>query len=239
MTTSRITLQDLIADLQRDVIAGRQRDTSKFIEYFYYDKDDYKVRWPTDRIKIRKELVDTPLMLDFEIMSEYDWLCSFEKNLFRHPRFREIAADQGYKGPKVISEGDSWHLYPIVLEEIIDQLLWPTGANPVAVWSTDCAADTLEHIWRHRKDPGEYLNKLIWGPRPPMYTLMLLSGGGNDLLNSGKLYTMLNNYTGGQTPKQLINMPVAQAEMAKIMCLFDYRALRKIAPSPDLCEFDV
>jgi hypothetical protein len=67
-----------------------------------------------------------------------------------------------------------------------------------------------------------------------MYTLMLLSGGGNDLLNSGKLYTMLNNYTGGQTPKQLINMPVAQAEMAKIMCLFDYIVFSIESPRPPL-----
>jgi hypothetical protein len=203
----------------RDLVKGIQRQGSRaFSEYFYYDQNDDKVRWPTDRIKIRDDLVDTSRILDFELLSQFDLLCRFEK-FFRHDRFAYLVQRPDYDGPKIISEGDSWHLYPLFVEEIIDHLLWPDADKSIAVWSTDCAGDTLEHIWIHRKDAGEYLSELVFSRDD--YRIMLLSGGGNDLLHSGQLYTMLNDYSSGMTAEQLINDLMFRSKVSEIMNYFD------------------
>jgi hypothetical protein len=212
MAPAKIKFRDLANGIKRDGIRA-------FSEYFYYDQNDDKVRWPTDRIKIRDDLVDTTRILDFEILSQYDFFCRFEKAFFRYDRFLYLVQRPDYDGPKIISEGDSWHLYPIIVDEIIDHLLWPDADKPIAVWSTDCAGDTLEHIWIHRKDAGEYLSELVF-PHDD-YRIMLLSGGGNDLLHSGLLYTMLNDYSPGMTAEQLINDLMFESKVSEIMNYFD------------------
>ncbi len=64
----------------------------------------------------------------------------------RRIRFDRMLAD-GYKGPVLVSEGDSWFQYPIKLEDTIDHLY----AKGFAVRSLDAAGDTLETCSRTAK----------------------------------------------------------------------------------------
>ena len=64
----------------------------------------------------------------------------------RRIRFDRMLAD-GYKGPVLVSEGDSWFQYPIKLEDTIDHLY----AKGFAVRSLDAAGDTLENMLKDRE----------------------------------------------------------------------------------------
>ena len=81
---------------------------------------------------------------------------------------------------KIVSEGDSWFQYPIIREDIIDQIFKPfmirERANPFAVFSLGGAADKLDTIVKEEKET--YI-KALRDHEPAWF---LLGGGGNDLL---------------------------------------------------------
>ena len=106
----------------------------------------------------------------------------------RERRFQERLA-QGYDGPVIVSEGDSWFQYPFILEDVIDQLL-PT----YAIKSLDAGGDTLEHMFADK----EYLGAIAEAGA----SILLLSGGGNDLLAGGDLERHLRTYDPALTPAQ-------------------------------------
>jgi hypothetical protein len=95
---------------------------------------------------------------------------------------------------KVVAEGDSWFQYPIVLHDIIDNLM---DRPDLAILSLDAAGDLL----RDMIASGEYL-RAIRGERPGH---LLLSGGGNDLVGDGRLATMLHPYSPRRRPEDYPN----------------------------------
>lgn len=99
----------------------------------------------------------------------------------RRIRFDRMLAD-GYKGPILVSEGDSWFQFPILLEDTIDQL-YDKG---YAVRSLDAAGDTLENMLRER----EYIDAI----RDTGASIFLLSAGGNDALGGGNLSAHLRDF---------------------------------------------
>ena len=187
-------------------------------KYVYYDKDDMHVAWPTERVKIRRDLVDVSRLADFDTALDPGFFCGGIRR-GRHDRYDKIAASSGYKGPYGVSEGDSWHLYPFLIKEIIDQLIHD-GKHSLAIWSTDCAGDTLEKMWRDRKKLHEYMNYLQYHYHERKPSFMLLSGGGNDLLASGRLYVMLKDYQQGMGAKDLIDQVQTKAAVSRVMHFF-------------------
>lgn len=82
---------------------------------------------------------------------------------------------------KIVSEGDSWFQYPLVRNDIIDQIFKPREEfkedNPYTVFSLGHAGARLEDMY-HEEEYIEALEKI----QPSWF---LLSGGGNDLLDGG------------------------------------------------------
>lgn len=87
----------------------------------------------------------------------------------------------GYSGPVLVSEGDSWFQYPIRLHDTIDKLM-----ETYAVYSQGAAGDLLERMAKKQ----EYLK----GLRETGASVLLLSGGGNDLVAGGALADYLEEY---------------------------------------------
>lgn len=91
-------------------------------------------------------------------------------------KLREILYEEklrnGFNGMKVVSEGDSWFLFPVLLEDIIDHL---AERSDLAVKSLGTPGDTL---WEMMED-REYITA-IEKEDPDVF---LISGGGNDLLD--------------------------------------------------------
>ncbi|MEM7498579.1 MAG: SGNH/GDSL hydrolase family protein [Pseudomonadota bacterium] len=87
----------------------------------------------------------------------------------------------GWSGRKLVSEGDSWFQYPLMLEDVIDQL-----GDRYAIRSLGAAGDLISDI-----DMQDELIATIAAERPDG---VLLSGGGNDLLGDGRLVRALEPF---------------------------------------------
>ncbi|MEL6768072.1 MAG: SGNH/GDSL hydrolase family protein [Pseudomonadota bacterium] len=83
-----------------------------------------------------------------------------------------------WTGPKLVSEGDSWFQYPLILEDVIDQL-----GDRYAIRSLGAAGDLISDM-----DEQDELIATIAAEKPDG---VLLSGGGNDLLGEGRLVRAL------------------------------------------------
>ncbi len=77
--------------------------------------------------------------------------------------------DGGWTGLRLLAEGDSWFLYPVLLRDVIDQL-----GDHYAILCDSAAGDTLENMARGVDHLSDQINEhRLHG--------MLLSAGGNDI----------------------------------------------------------
>ena len=91
----------------------------------------------------------------------------------------------------IAAEGDSWFQYPFVLEDVIDWVF-----RDFAVFCQSEAGDTLDNMVRR----AEYLDALErTGGR-----ILLLSGGGNDLVAGGHIAEHLQPFDKTLTPAQYL-----------------------------------
>lgn len=127
----------------------------------------------------------------------------------------------GYSGIKIISEGDSWFQYPVLLEDIIDQLI-----PDYAIYCMAAAGDTTANIAAEQ----EFVDA-VQTERPDMF---LFSAGGNDLLGDGALASVLKDFTPGARPEELIDSSALKRQLDFVIEQFS-RVIRKcLALKPDL-----
>lgn len=107
----------------------------------------------------------------------------------RIKRYRKIL-EKHPKRRRVVSEGDSWFQHPLV-EDTIDHLF-----NHFAIYSLGAAGDELSNIFNE----NEYVPAL----ETQDAKVLLLSGGGNDLMG-GRFGSYLNKHTAGTDPKRFLN----------------------------------
>ena len=101
--------------------------------------------------------------------------------LRREARFEQIVNGGKYKGPLIAAEGDSSFQFPFILKDVIDWVF-----EDFAVYCRSEAGDTLDNMVR----TGEYLDALArTGGR-----VLLLSGGGNDLVAGGNIAAHLRPF---------------------------------------------
>ena len=93
---------------------------------------------------------------------------------------------------RIVSEGDSWFQYPWLLDDVIDHLF-----PHYAIYSLGAAGDLLSQMI----DQDEVVEAV--GDQSPH--LVLLSGGGNDLLGNQRLATALHPYEEGRAAKDYPN----------------------------------
>ena len=127
---------------------------------------------------------------------EGDALVNWANRIARARRFVafKLKSRGNFQGTKLVSEGDSWFQYPLLLRDVIDNVM---DEQDFAVLSLGAAADLVEHMATRR----EYSSALTKTGAP----IMLLSGGGNDLLGEGRLATILNPYSDGAGADDLID----------------------------------
>lgn len=87
----------------------------------------------------------------------------------------------GWNGIKMVSEGDSWFQYPILLDDIIDHLF-----NDYAIYSLGSAGDLLREIIEE-----DEISDAIRRENPDVF---LISGGGNDMVGGGRMATMVHGF---------------------------------------------
>ena len=141
----------------------------------------------------------------------------------RNARYRHRVGN-GYKGIRVVEEGDSWHQYPVLLADIIDVV-----SDDYAVYSLGAAGDTIDAM----AVAAEYADAII-AEKPQAF---LISAGGNDLLGEGRLSMVLKTYAPGTAPKDLLNEPAFKGYLTKVVTHYREIVERALALKPDLRIF--
>ena len=126
----------------------------------------------------------------------------------RHRAYRRMIAEKPNL-PRIVSEGDSWFQYPMLLDDIIDHLMVDH-----AVLSLDAAGDTLAQMIAQ--------NELLSTVQRERASAVLLSAGGNDLFDSGNIANLIESVVVGATADDLVG-PRFDAFLARI--IRDYHAL--------------
>jgi hypothetical protein len=193
--------------LQKLATSGSASDWSGNV---YYDRNDKSVRHPAQRIKIKNltRLAGEDAGLNQVLGSDF---LSYISGLIRQSRRRRYwqKADALFKGHKIVTRGDSWFLYPVFLDEIVDQF---EKHDDVAVYSTDEAGETLRRMYAKRDERYVGYRTAIKFERTP--SVFVISGGANDVMdaeynaqlgrNIGRLYEFLYDYRPGMQPKDLV-----------------------------------
>jgi subtilisin family serine protease/lysophospholipase L1-like esterase len=87
---------------------------------------------------------------------------------------------KGWDGLRIVSEGDSWFQYPLLLDDVIDHLF-----DRYAIYSLGAAGDRLAEMLER-----DEITRAIERETPH---LLFLSGGGNDLVHDGHLARILRS----------------------------------------------
>ena len=105
--------------------------------------------------------------------------------------FNDVENGKDLNKIRIVTDGDSWFNYPTKLQEIIDNLF-----KEFSIYSLGYAGDWLANIYKE----GEYINPIrLYKP-----DVFLISGGGNDLVGSKRMETLLKKYKNGSTAEELI-----------------------------------
>ena len=88
---------------------------------------------------------------------------------------------RGWDGPRIVSEGDSWFQYPLLLTDVIDHLM-----EDHAILSLGAAGDLLTDMLRQ--------DELLGAVASERADVVLLSAGGNDLLGASGLTRVLEPF---------------------------------------------
>lgn len=117
----------------------------------------------------------------------------------RQAKFR-LQKLAGSNLPVLVSEGDSWFQFPLLIREVIDQL-----KDDYLIWSIGAAGDTAQNIVYGRKIKGEteYLKALIDNKEDVQG--FLLSAAGNDIIGQDPstqkpvLFDILKDFNGDKS----------------------------------------
>lgn len=117
----------------------------------------------------------------------------------RQARFR-WRQSLGLDLPVVVSEGDSWFQFPLLVREIIDQL-----EDHYLIWSIGAAGDTASNMVLNTtgREKTEYLKELL--KKKDEVRGFLFSGAGNDVIGQDPdtqqpvLFDLLNDFNGDVT----------------------------------------
>jgi hypothetical protein len=178
--TKKITLSELRA-MMRDLDVSDE-EIAKYLEV---DTSDVKGFAPS--IRINSTVVDDEgLEADVAIRAFNAW----DKRRRQRKYYKKI--DAGWPGLRIVSEGDSWFQYPFLLKDVIDHLF-----DEFAIYSLGAAGDLVADML----DQDEILGAI----RAQKPHVLLMSGGGNDLLGDGRVKTALHPFKTGRSAKDYPN----------------------------------
>lgn len=132
----------------------------------FFEEDPENSRPFAPALRLKSNLVDT------EAIDTLGGMESWNKRIHkkRRKRYRKVLSD-GYAGPRIVSEGDSWFLYPVLISEIIDHL-----DDRYAVYSWGAAGDDLTQMISQ----DQFLPAIL----EEQSDIFIISAGGNDVLGN-------------------------------------------------------
>lgn len=171
------------------MMSDPEADEAELSKYFMLDEEASRPFSP--RFVLNPDTVSIPegtegLERSAAAMNGANWFARMNR---RGKFFKKLKG--GYSGPIIVSEGDSWFQYPLLLTDTIDWLM-----KDFAVRSLGAAGDLLKDI----ADKQEYLKAI----KNNNAEILLLSGGGNDLVASGALASHLEAFDSNLMPEDYL-----------------------------------
>lgn len=120
----------------------------------------------------------------------------------RHNAYKARIAD-GWMGHRIVSEGDSWFQFPTSLKDIIDHLMVDH-----TILSLGAAGDRLIEM--------QVQNEILINLKRERASALLLSAGGNDLFDNGKMGDLVEEPFPGATAEDLVG-PVFKTFLREIL----------------------
>ena len=146
----------------------------------------YLLMDPLDSQAFRPSVVANPAMVDFGEVESAMALASLNGVARWRRQQRYARKIRGWTGLKVVAEGDSWFQYPFLIDDVIDHLF-----DAWAIYCVGAAGDLLQDMARQ-----DEVTAAVLAEKPD---LLLLSGGGNDLLGGGQLVRYLRPHAPGMS----------------------------------------
>jgi metacaspase-1 len=199
---AKISLEEL-----RGIMANPKISKQDLAKYFLIDENRSGLFYPA--LQLNPDTVDIkPALWGEEIFTE-----AYNKSA-RNIRWREFQEkiEAGYKGPIIVSEGDSWFMFPLQFD-IIDSL-----NHDFAIHGVEGMGNTLQKM----VNEGEYL-EAVQETNPSVF---LLSGGGNDALGGGLLKEQLRDFDPSLSASEHL-LPSFSALLDHAITLYD-RILQSI-----------
>jgi len=157
------------------------------------DIKQYFIKDEKDSMPFKPAIILNPEKVDFGddeaalFMGHFNkWGKSYRKRKFE----RQI--EKGWEGLICLEEGDSWTQYPILLDDIVDNMF-----PHFAVDSLGQAGDLLADMVKSKELTKRY--------DPDIHDFVFLSGGGNDLFGESRLEIYLNDYESKKAAEDHLN----------------------------------
>jgi len=180
-----ITLTKL-REMMRDV----EIDERELRPYLTEDPENSRAFAPS--LTINTDNVDTEGLEGEIALRFFNWICKKR----RQHRYRK-KMDNGWNGIRIVSEGDSWFQYPIMLDDVIDQLF-----DEYAIYSLGAAGDLLADMIAE-----DEITEAIEKEKPHIF---MISGGGNDWVGDGMLEKIVHPFKQGRKAEDYPNELFAQ-----------------------------
>lgn len=178
------------------------------------------------RIVPDPDKVDLTEEAQFDIQSAVKWGNAVSR-WRRHQTFN-TAISSGVRKPVLVSEGDSWFQFPLLIDDVIDHL----GIDYL-IWSLDAAGDTADNMINLNP---EYMPNLEAQKRNHVKGYMF-SGAGNDILGEDAngnpvIWKLLKQHIPGKDAAWHVDMAALNSVLADLET--DYRKMvRTIRSDPD------
>ncbi|MER9593942.1 hypothetical protein [Mesorhizobium sp. M0244] len=136
----------------------------------------------------------------------------------RHQAFNNAIAN-GVRKPVLVSEGDSWFQFPLLIEDVVDHL-----DIDYLIWSLDAAGDTADDMINQNP---EYMDNLQAQKRNHVKGYMF-SGAGNDILGEDSngnpvIWKLLKQHVAGKNAAWHVDMSALNSVLAHLET--DYRKM--------------
>lgn len=193
------------AEIQRKIdvaVADGDEEALRKLLSDLYEPTEHSEKPFDAAIRLRPEIASKAAELALESDAALNWANRISRAA-RWLAYRRKTA-RGFDGLRIVDEGDSWFQYPLLLDDTIDQL---GRDEDKAIFSLSGAGDLLGDM----ADRREYVEALEQTAAP----VLLLSGGGNDLLGGGRFASVLLPYAADKGPEELLNLPLLEVELRK------------------------
>ena len=179
----KISQQELIAkvkdlDVSDEELAG----------YFMLDQENSKAFAPV--VIPNPALVEDNGLEGAFALNSFNALARWRRNAIYRRRIRN------WEGVRIVAEGDSWFQYPLLLKDTIDHLIDLDQFN-YAIYGLSAAGDLLSQIVAE-----DEISAAIEAENPDV---LLISGGGNDMVGDGRMATLVHKYAPNRLPENYPN----------------------------------